>query len=100
MKNEDKKDYILVKKTWWFLQVFALGLTILGGIVYAVRKDGLTFDTQSEKQDVMNHINPSDQSIKIHLSRQDRERLVRIEVIQSDVLKELIKINEKLDNQN
>ena len=97
MKADDK-NYILVKKSWYFLQVFALGITMLSGIVYAVKKDDLTFNSQAEKNEVMSHVHPSDQSIKIHLSAEDRYRLAKIETIQLDVLKELIKLNEKMDN--
>ena len=100
MKDIEKLEsgkYLLISKNRLALQNWGLILAILSGLIYGVRKDGLTFDSPSQKQNILSHVTPSNGSIQIHLTTEDRYKLAKFETIQQDVLIELQKLNDKVD---
>lgn len=94
----DSAKWVLMPRWRVLIQNWTIIIAIMTAFVYGVRKDGLTFDSPEQKRDVINHIDPRPDAIKIHLTQGDRDRLIRFETRQDAVLEELMKINKKLDN--
>lgn len=60
-----------------------LVISLLAGLVYLVRKDGLTFDTQHQKQEVISNYKERMEShtrnTDIHMSFEEKKRLIILE---------------------
>lgn len=75
----DSGNYILVSRIRNSVQFWSIIVALLGGVVYLVRKDGLTYDSQQRKITIENTVFENKKAIEeINRDNKDVEKRILI----------------------